>query len=236
VFTLDRVVPWGRSFDEYRRMFDLTDGDLQSTILGCGDGPASFNAELTGRGGRVRSCDPIYQFEAAEIESRIAASFDQIVEQTKRNLDQFVWTRDIGSVEQLAEVRMAAMRRFLDDYDSGRAAERYVTAALPILPFADRSFDLALCSHFLFLYSAQFDQAFHDAAIREMCRVAAEVRIFPLLALDGTRSPFVDPCTAHLRASGCEASIETVAYEFQRGGNQMLRVRPRLGTTRGDTV
>jgi hypothetical protein len=28
MFTLDQVVPWGRSFDEYRRMFDLTDDEL----------------------------------------------------------------------------------------------------------------------------------------------------------------------------------------------------------------
>ena len=33
-FTLDHVVPWGRSFDEYRRMFALTDDDLNTRILG----------------------------------------------------------------------------------------------------------------------------------------------------------------------------------------------------------
>ena len=44
MFALDQVVPWGRSFDEYRRMFALTDADLSRVILGCGDGPASFNA------------------------------------------------------------------------------------------------------------------------------------------------------------------------------------------------
>ena len=27
-FSLDQVVPWGRSFGEYCRMFGLTDGDL----------------------------------------------------------------------------------------------------------------------------------------------------------------------------------------------------------------
>jgi hypothetical protein len=29
MFTLDQFVPWGRSFDEYRRMFALTDEDLR---------------------------------------------------------------------------------------------------------------------------------------------------------------------------------------------------------------
>ena len=43
---LDHIVPWGRSLDEYRLMFNLTESELGSTILGCGDGPASFNAEI----------------------------------------------------------------------------------------------------------------------------------------------------------------------------------------------
>jgi hypothetical protein len=40
MFTLETVVPWGRSFDEYRRMFALSDDALQGRILGCADGPA----------------------------------------------------------------------------------------------------------------------------------------------------------------------------------------------------
>ena len=59
MFTLDQVVPWGRSFAEYRRMFALSDADLGLTIVGCGDGPASFNAEATALGATVISCDPI---------------------------------------------------------------------------------------------------------------------------------------------------------------------------------
>jgi hypothetical protein len=45
MFTLDRIVPWGRSFDEYQHMFALSDVDLRSRILGCADGPAAFNVE-----------------------------------------------------------------------------------------------------------------------------------------------------------------------------------------------
>ena len=49
--------------------------------------------------------------------------------------------------------------------------------------------------------------------------------IFPLLALGGQPSPHVEPVAAMLRARGHHVSIEAVPYEFQRGGNQMLRVR-----------
>src|SRR5262249_62401496 len=98
-------------------------------------------------------------------------------------------------------------------------------AELPSLPFSDSSFDLALCSHFLFLYTTQLGEAFHRAAVREMCRVAMEVRIFPLLALGGTSSALVEPVTNELGAQGFRVSIDDVPYEFQRGGNKMMRIR-----------
>jgi hypothetical protein len=224
MFTLDQVVPWGRSFDEYRRMFVLADDDLNRRILGCGDGPASFNAEATCRGYRVVSCDPIYRFDKAHIEERIATTYEQVLDQTRRNVHEFVWGGDIPSVEALGAVRMAAMRTFLGDYDAGKRVGRYVDAALPTLPFDDGSFDLALCSHFLFLYSTQLGEAFHRAALHEMCRVAREVRVFPLLALGSERSPLLDGCMDDLRASGYHATTEKVPYEFQRGGKEMLRV------------
>jgi hypothetical protein len=225
MFTLDQVAPWGRSFEEYRRMFALTEGDLCLRMLGCGDGPAGFNAEATRRGADVISCDPIYRFDADDICERIAVTYERILEQTRQNADEFVWN-SIRSIYELGEVRMAAMRDFLKDYPMGKAHGRYVEGELPALPFADSSFDLALCSHLLFLYSTQLGEVFHRTSIRELCRIAREVRIFPLLALGGQRSPFVDRSVEMLRGTGFAASIEEVPYEFQRGGNQMLRIRP----------
>jgi SAM-dependent methyltransferase len=224
MFTLEQVVPWGRSFDEYRRMFALSDNDLKRRILGCGDGPASFNAEATRRGAAVISCDPIYQWDSVDIRQRITATYDQIIDQTRRNVDGFVWD-SIPSVDELGRVRMAAMQVFLDDLSRGKAEGRYVEGALPTLPFANSSFDLVVCSHLLFLYSVQLGEEFHREAIQELCRVAHEVRIFPLLALSGERSPYVDGSVAEVRAAGREVSIENVPYEFQRGGNQMMRIR-----------
>ena len=61
-FTLEKVVPWGRSFDEYVAMFALSKHDLEKRILGCGDGPASFNATHFRHGGKIISADPLYQF------------------------------------------------------------------------------------------------------------------------------------------------------------------------------
>lgn len=224
MFTLDQVVPWGRSFDEYQRMFALSEDDLRGRILGCGDGPASFNAEATRRSVRVTSCDPIYQFTPEQLRSRIDVTRNEVIEQTRRNVHQFVWT-SIPSLDALERARMAAMTEFLSDVATGKVEGRYVEAALPTLPFADRAFDLALSSHLLFLYSAQLGEAMHRASVRELCRIADEVRIFPLVALGGEPSPFVALAIEDAHDAGWQASIEHVPYEFQRGANQMLRLR-----------
>ena len=224
MFTLEQVVPWGRSFDEYCQMFALGDHELTLRILGCGDGPASFNVRATLRGALVVSCDPIYRFDASEIRARIETTYQEIMEQTSRNMNEFVWT-SIRSLGELGRVRMAAMNEFLNDFSAGKIEGRYVEAELPTLPFADASFDLALSSHLLFLYTDQLGVDFHRSAVREMCRIANEVRIFPVLALGGRRSAVVDTLAFELTQSGFDVSIDNVPYEFQRGGNQMMRIR-----------
>lgn len=222
-FTLENVVPWGRNLSEYRAIFALTDADLKKRILGCGDGPASFNVQARELGADVISCDPIYGFSASDIEARVNATYHTVIHQIKANMGQFVWT-DYTSPEILGEVRLAAMRDFLMDYDSSESQGRYIAAELPTLPFEDNSFDLALCSHFLFLYSEHFDADFHLASVRELCRVAQEVRIFPLLGLDAQPSPHLESVTAALAAEGYQVEQIRVDYEFQRGGNHFLRV------------
>jgi hypothetical protein len=124
------------------------------------------------------------------------------------------------------------MRRFLADFGAGKAAGRYVTASLPSLPFADGRFDLAVVSHLLFLYSERLDFAFHQAAIEELSRVAGEIRVFPLLDLDRQLSPHVGPILASCAGRGAVAEIQPVRYEFQRGGNQMLRIKKGSGDRR----
>jgi len=222
-FTLKDIVPWGRSFDEYVAMFSLSESDLKKPILGCGDGPASFNAELTRRQGRVVSVDPLYGYSATAIRRSIDETFDEVLEQTRSNRQEFVWT-NIETVEELGRLRMAAMEDFLADFEPGLRLGRYRQGALPGLAFADGQFAIALCSHLLFLYSAQLSEEFHLASIRELCRVADEARIIPLLELGARTSRHLQPVMAKLTTEGYEVELIPVAYEFQRGGNRMMRV------------
>jgi SAM-dependent methyltransferase len=231
VVELNEVIPWGRSFDEYRRMFALSDADLAGRTLGCGDGPASFNAEATAAGHAVISCDPIYAFSPAQIQQRVEDYYENIISQVRRKPEGFVWN-EFRDPDHLGQCRLAAMGRFLGDFEIGKAEGRYVTASLPTLPFREAQFDLALVSHLLFLYSQQLSLEFHQEAIAELLRVAREVRIFPLLTLRGQMSPYVESVRSFGTARGWETGLRRVPYEFQRRGNEMLRVT-RSGSMRG---
>jgi hypothetical protein len=222
---LQEVVPWGRSLDEYRRLFALSETDLKGRLLGCGDGPASFNAELAalGKTQRLVSVDPLYAFTGPEIASRVEQTYEEIISQVKRNHERYVWTY-FKDPDALGTARLNVMKIFLDDYEAGRAEGRYQVAALPKLPFNNGEFDLCLCSHLLFLYSAQLSADFHLASMLEMLRVAQEVRVFPLLDLDLQRSVHLDPVMAELRSANFYSEIVDVPYLFQKGGGRMLRV------------
>ena len=223
-FQLKEIVPWGRSYSEYVAMFALSDDDLGKTILGCGDGPANFNAELTKRGGTIVSVDPLYAYDVDDIRKRIDETFDQVIQETRINVNEFVWEH-IRSVDELGNVRMQAMRDFLSDYPRGKLEARYVAESAPILSFPDNSFGLAVVSHFLFLYSDHLDLKFHIDAITELCRVCGETRVFPLLQLGAAPSCHLKPLIDHFKAYGYDVSQVRVPYEFQRGGNQMLQIK-----------
>lgn len=204
-------------------MFSLTESDLNKSILGCGDGPASFNSTMRQKGKNVISIDPIYQFSKEEIATRIEETYRDVIDQTAQNRDKFIW-RKIESVEALGKARMAAMKEFLADYETGRNENRYIFSQLPTLPFNNYQFDLSLVSHFLFLYTDNLSLDFHLQAINEMLRVSKEVRIFPLLDVNAVRSPYVNEVIDRYGGSGYYVEEVKVNYEFQKGGNGMLRI------------
>lgn len=220
---LDEIIPWGRSRQEYELMFSLDQADLQKRIVGCGDGPASFNAEMTQAGFSVVSIDPIYSFSGEDIQKRFDASAETVMSQVRSSWNTWNW-RYHRDPEGLFSNRAKALARFLADYETGKREGRYQVASLPSLPFAHGQFGLALCSHLLFLYSGQLSEAFHIQSVLELCRVAKEVRIFPLLDLAHRRSPYLEPVLDRLETEGFSGKVVRVNYEFQKGGNEMLHI------------
>ena len=221
---LKHIVPWGRTLDEYQQMFMLSPTDLQKSILGCGDGPASFNAELSARGGKVVSIDPIYAFSKEQIATRIEEVAQEVMQEIRKKKEDFVW-KNITNPDELYTIRMSAMEHFLEDYECGKREGRYTFQTLPSLCFETEAFDLALSSHFLFLYSEHLDERFHKDAIEEMLRVANEVRIFPIVSLDGAYSKHLAGVMDYFKNSGYNVEIVPTSYEFQKGGYEMLQIQ-----------
>ncbi|MDZ7961630.1 MAG: SAM-dependent methyltransferase [Aulosira sp. DedQUE10] len=220
---LDKVVPWGRTFEEYKLMFALSDADLNKSILGCGDGPASFNAEMTELGYSVVSIDPIYEFSAQQIKQRVQETYESVITQVKQNSNNYIW-KNFRDADQLGYARLAAMEKFLLDYEAGRTVGRYLPQSLPHLELANNQFELCVCSHLLFLYYEQLSLDFHIASIHSLLKISSEVRIFPLLKLDCEISPYLEPVIQTFSSQGFDVKVQPVAYEFQKGGNQMLKI------------
>jgi SAM-dependent methyltransferase len=222
-FRLEGVVPWGREAEEYEAFFALGDVPAAARVLDCGGGPASFTAEWSARGRSVRTVDPIYALGRTAIRSRFETTRGPMREGMEQARARFIW----GFYRSPAAV-IVRRERALDGFlaDRARHPDRYVASALPALPFAGESFDLALCSHLLFLYSDELPLELHVESLREMLRVAGETRVFPLRDMTGGLSRHLAPAIAALEA---EAWVERVpvAFEFQRGGTEMLRLRKR---------
>lgn len=222
-FELKNVVPWGRNLEEYSKIFKLTDSDLNSRVISFGDGPASFNSEMTQLGKKVVSLDPIYQFTKVELKQRIDETKETVMEQMRTNQEKFVW-KSIKNVDELEQIRMGAMSNFVNDFELGKEQQRYVHHELPNSTKYDTlEFDLGLSSHFLILYS-QLGLDFHIQSITEMLRISKEIRIFPILNLNAAKSEVLEDIITHFN-SDFDVSIKSSEYEFQKNGNEMLVIK-----------
>ncbi|MBO5447716.1 MAG: SAM-dependent methyltransferase [Ruminococcus sp.] len=222
-FKLDSVVPWGRTLEEYKLMFRLDDEDMLKTFAGFGDGPACFNYEMTERNGSVISFDPIYQFSKEDIEKRIEEVRVIVMQQMRENMDNYVW-ENIKSLDELENIRMSAMKKFLSDYEKGKAEGRYVFHELPNrLPYEEDHFDIGLSSHFLLMYTS-LGYDFHIAAMSEMLRVCKEIRIFPIVDLDANKTDLINNVIGFFKKDYTVQTVKT-DYEFQKGDNKLLIIR-----------
>ncbi len=218
---LEKVVPFGRSLDEYIKMFNLTENYFQKSILSVADGPASFNAEGTKLGYKINSVDPLYIFSGQEIKRRFYTVIDDIIKQVENTPNDWVWSYH-KSPQDLRKNREKVIALFCDDYEIGKQEHRYQIGQLPRLKYDKNQYELGIVSHFLFLYSTHFDQEFHINSIDEILRICCEVRIFPLITLQNKISPYLQFIITYLENKGYKCKLEKVSYQLQRGGNQML--------------
>jgi hypothetical protein len=218
-----KLVLWGHNVDECREMFDLSQEDVNSRILEYGCGPSAVNAQQFQETHQAVSCDPLFVLDKDTLSSKAIMIFAQMAEEIRKEQDQFDFSR-AGSLEQLLEQRQKGMKQFFLDYEQGKAEGRYYGAADYHLPYPDFSFDFALSSHYLFADLEEQSVDFHVNVIRELARLAKEVRIFPLIDKSGESSEFLGPVLLQLQKEGYGVEVREVAYHLHKSENAMLRV------------
>lgn len=215
---------WAHSLKSYILMFDLAGVDLERPIIDVAAGASSFNFEMKRQGYNVISCDPLYSLSTEEITVVVHRHVKHLIERVKQSPASFHWGQEYSNLSELERQQTAMAEIFLNDYPQGIEENRYIAGSLPSLNFMDYQFSLALCANFLMEGAYANDLEFQLHAIREMCRIAQEVRIYPLLNQQGEISPHLGPIIAALQAEDYGVEVREVPYQFIKQGNAMLRV------------
>ena len=215
-----------RPLADYRDIFLLDDVDLlHGTVLDCASGASPFGAQVRALGGKATSVDPVYEAAPDELEGIVYGDLAQVARWTREHPEGFDWTV-LGTPAMFERYFRLAAELFLHDYQQDRSP--YIAAYLPALPFPDDHFDLALCSHYLFSSADHLTFEENLAALRELGRVTAgEVRVYPLVGLEGHRYPRLEEIRAVLRDEGVGTEIRPSRFRFVKGAEEMLVLRPR---------
>lgn len=205
------------------------------SVLDCCAGPSAFAKQASERGIMVTACDPRYADDLATLTAQVQTDAED-VQLKQAALPQFFYPEVVSVPE-----RKQAMEEFLQDYEQGKIAGRYVPGRLPALPFDDIAFDMVLSANLLFMYSevsvggmmpsSPLDYRFHLNSIKELMRVTRQdVRIYPLQA-PGHRRPhrWLEPLIAELATEGLHAETVPVTQRDIIGAEKMLQIRKIVG-------
>lgn len=221
---LERIVFIGRTYEEYLNMFSLSEKELQGKkILDCPAGACSFTAIGNKSGFDVTACDIAYYHSGEDLKNKGLQDIEHAAEHLQKAQSNYKWAyfEDIGGLKYN---RLRALYDCTNDMKEFN--ERYIPVTLPSLPFENEEFDMILSAHFLFMYSDRLDYQFHLDTLNELLRVAKEeIRIFPLVDLEGKRYKHVEQLISYLNNSGCTVEEVIVPYEFQINANSMLIIK-----------
>lgn len=215
---------WGLSYDDFVAMFALSDVDLKKKILNCMAAPSSFPAIARQKKYNVLTCSDVYGADHKTLQMRAQKEVERAIEFIKTNPKRYSG-QVIETPDKYQEFLEENLHQFLSDYEKAKSLGLYSSEALPEVPFADHEFDLAICPHFVFGAGMNYSFDFQLNSILEMCRVAKEVRVFPLLDSDGEEPEQLSLLLQSLADKGFSTRVETVKYRLEAKGDTMLKVR-----------
>lgn len=183
------------SLNDYKEIFCLSEQDLALSIVDYQASFATFNAEMWQQQKRVVSCDHFYQ-------------------------NSLEWLTHYAE-QHFSAIDFKHAQCMLNDFVEGTQEGRYVSNCTQL---TDQQFDLAVCANYLFMVNPQ-DVDFQVKEISNLCRIASEARIFPLLDDKGKNSGILPAVMLQLQQQGYVLEVKDVGYQFQDYGHVMLRVK-----------
>jgi hypothetical protein len=220
---LERIVFIGRTYEEYMDMFSLSQEELQGKkILDCPAGACSFTAVGNKSGLNVTACDIAYFHSNNVLKNKGLQDIEHAMEHMEKAKGNYNWDY-FSDIEGLRKRRLNALYDCSNDMES---SERYIPVTLPSLPFNNKEFDILLSAHLLFMYADRLSFQFHLETLNELLRVTKEeIRIFPLVNLEGNRYEYLDEIISYVTDNGCAVEEVKVPYEFQKNANSMLIIK-----------
>lgn len=220
---LERIIFIGRTFEEYVDMFLLSEDELQGKkILDCPAGACSFTAVGSELGLDITACDIAYYHSGEDLKNKGLQDLEHAMASMAKAKNNYKWDY-FGDIDGLRNHRLSALQNCAKDMQESN--EKYIAVTLPSLPFKNEEFDILLSAHFLFMYADRLDYQFHIETIDELLRVTKEeVRIFPLVDLEGKRYEFLDNVVDYLAEKGYVVEEIKGRYEFQKNANSMLKI------------
>ena len=222
---LKDIVLIGRTFDEYYRMFELSNINFKDEkILDVASGVSSFCSEANSKGYNVTASDKIYNFSAKEIEEKCISDLKMVMEKLPLVADLYKW-EFFKDIDALKKKRERAYKLFVKDFKE-KGGRQYIATEYSQTKFLDDEFTISLISHFLFMYDEHLDYEFHKRTLSEIIRVTSkEIRIFPIVNLKGKRSLFIEKLMEDREFKDYEKGIKKVDYEFVKDGNEMMAIK-----------
>ncbi|KAB8127396.1 class I SAM-dependent methyltransferase [Gracilibacillus oryzae] len=220
---LERIIFLGRTYEEYMAMFSFTEEELNGKkILDCPAGACSFTAVANKSGMDVTACDIAYFHSEEDLKNKGLQDIDHAMEHMEKAKSNYKWEY-FRTIDDLRHHRLQALHDVSSDMKE--FSERYMPVTLPSLPFEEKAFDVLLSAHFLFTYADRLDYDFHINTLNELLRVTKEeIRIFPLVDLEGKRYEHLEKIKHYLTENGYTVEEINVPYEFQKNANSMLKI------------
>jgi len=209
---------WIYNLVDYQHIFALSDQELQKNVLDYPGGISSVNAELSALGKSIISADPFYHLGAKEMSLHAQQILDKNIQYLNEHAD-ILENQNIAAAEIIKNWKNS-VELFLADYEIGKREGRYLMMSVPPQTI-NRSYELLLCADLLF---NQQELLPAPELMASLCNLAAELRIFPLIAEKKVISGQLGPIMLDLQQRNFGVEIRAINYPLRRDATAMLRV------------